>query len=448
MNTKKADILQVRKYLNGELDAKAMHRLEHDALDDPFLMDALEGFEQAPKNQQANLADLTARLQQRTEQKKGRVISWQVWSIAASVLIVLTIGGLWIKRTSPEQTKQLAELQKDKTQVVSKDTVATPPPHTTQETLLANNAAKQPVLTSADRPFIPRKYTAGKSVYQQEISANDNKTAAPAGDVLKKVPQVAEPTVEPKQENSSVSEMVVMNYTDNKAKADSLALLAKKAREKASTPIESKLMGNVGGLQVVTSKDAKTQFGYSSINGVIVGKGDNMPVVGAAIRISGTNKSTVTDVNGYFTMPVTKNKETLDIASIGYQPRQVSVKRGDSLKVVLNPDNEALAEVTTVGYGTDKVSKPVAAHPQGEMAGLKKYLQANAIVADGDATGTVSVQFTVNTDGSLSDFKIKKSLSAVADQKAIDLIKAGPTWVGNSNGKPEQVTVKVKFATK
>jgi TonB family protein len=145
-------------------------------------------------------------------------------------------------------------------------------------------------------------------------------------------------------------------------------------------------------------------------------------------------------------MPVTKNKETLDIASIGYQPRQVSVKRGDSLKVILNPDNDALAEVTTVGY--DKASKTVAAHPQGEMAGFKKYLQANAIAADGDATGTVSVLFTVNTDGSLSDFKIKKSLSAVADQKAIDLIKAGPTWVGNSNGKPEQVTVKVKFATK
>ena len=438
--------MQVRKYLNGELDAKAMHRLEHDALDDSFLMDALEGFEAVPTNQEANLADLTARLQQRTEQKKGRVISWQVWSIAASVLIVLTIGGLWIKRTSPEQTKQLAELQKDKTKVVNKDTVTTPPPHVRQETLLANNAAKQPVLTSADRPFTTRKYTAGKSVYQQEISADDNKSAAPAGDVLKKAPQVAEPAAEPKQENSAISEMVVMNYNDNKAKADSLALLAKKAREKASIPIESKLKGNIGGLQVVTSKDAKTQFGYSSINGVIYGKGDNMPVVGAAIRISGTNKSTVTDVNGYFTMPVTKNKETLDIASIGYQPRQVSVKRGDSLKVVLNPDNDALAEVTVAG--NDKVSKTVTAHPQGEMAGLKKYLQANAIVPEGDATGTVSVLFTVNADGSLTDFKIKKSLSAAADQKAIDLIKAGPTWVGNSNGKPEQVTVKVKFIRK
>jgi TonB family protein len=447
VNTKKADILQVRKYLNGELDAKAMHRLEHDALDDPFLMDALEGFESAPKDQQANLADLTARLQQRTEQKKGRVISWQVWSIAASVLIVLTIGGLWIKRTSPEQTKQLAELTKDKTQVVNKDTVATPPPHSTQETLMANNAAKQPVLTSADRPTATRQTAPAKSVYQQEISAGDNKGAAPVDDVLKKKQPVTQYDVaEPKQESSSVSEMVVMNYNDNKAKADSLALLAKKAREKASTPIESKLTGKVAGLEVITSKDAKTQFGYSTINGVIVGKGDNMPVVGAAIRIQGTNKSTVTDVNGYFTMPVTKNKETLDIASIGYQPRQVSVKRGDSLKVVLNPDNEALAEVTVAG--NDKVSKTVAAHPQGEMAGLKKYLQANAIVAEGDATGTVSVQFTVNADGTLSDFKIKKSLSAVADQKAIDLIKAGPTWVGNSNGKPEQVTVKVKFATK
>ena len=55
MSNKKADISQIRKYLNGELNATAMHQLEQDALDDPFLMDALEGYEVNGKDQQANL---------------------------------------------------------------------------------------------------------------------------------------------------------------------------------------------------------------------------------------------------------------------------------------------------------------------------------------------------------------------------------------------------------
>ncbi|HEY9196646.1 MAG TPA: carboxypeptidase-like regulatory domain-containing protein, partial [Mucilaginibacter sp.] len=256
---------------------------------------------------------------------------------------------------------------------------------------------------------------------------------------------------ENKPETATISEMVVMNYTDNKA--DSLAALAKKARDKAAVPLESKLTGKVDGLQVITSKDSGTQFGYTTISGTIVDKNAGTPIIGAAVRIKGTNKSTVTDVNGNFAMKATGKKETLDIAYIGYQPRQVSVKGGDSLKVELNQDNAALSEVVTVGYGSrknndDESVSVVNAHPRDGTGSLKKYLQANAFVSGDEVAGTVSVTFTVNNDGSLSDFKIKKGISPATDQKAIDLVKAGPAWVGNSTGRPEQVTVKVKFVKK
>jgi hypothetical protein len=440
VNTKKADILQIRKYLNGELDAKAMHKLEREALDDPFLMDAIEGFETAPKDQQANLANLTERLQQRIEQpKKGRVFSWQAWSIAASVLVILTIGGLWLRKTpGTEKTadQQLATLKKDKTQVELKDTITPAKPVTViQAPLLTQNAKQYKALKPGN-----------KSVYQDEISSGDNNVVASLPPAPVSAAAKAKEQTEDDKEVVSASEIVASNYTESKEKnnSDSLAALAKKAREKASAPTEYKLKGNVGGLTVVTSKDSKTQFGFTSINGIIIAKPDGAPVIGAAVRIEGTNKSTVTDVNGYFSMPASSNKQTLAIASIGYLPKQVSVKGGDSLKVELNPADGALNEVV-VGYGAVKKEAVVNAHPQGNMSALKKYLQANAVLPNGEVTGTVSVTFTVNGDGSLSDFKTKKSLAPAADQKAIDLIKAGPTWVGNSTGKPEEVTVKVKF---
>ncbi len=440
--------MQVRKYLNKELDAKAMHRLESEALNDPFLMDALDGFEAAPPDQQANLADLTARLQKRVEPQKGRVIAWRTWAIAASVILALTIGGLWIKKTREPWKEIAAVVKPDNTQVELKDTAISNLQALKKTTVVARNNPPV-VLKSVPPAQQPIAHRSGdkneKSLYQQEISAGDNKVAqAP---VLKEV-KVASPTEADKaisqQDSPSMGEMVVMNYTDNKA--DSLAALAKKAREKmALSTGDTKLIGKVSGLDVVTSKDAKVQFGYTTVGGIIIGKNDGQPVIGAAVRIFGTNKSTVTDVNGVFAMPVTKGKQTLDIASIGYQPKRVSVNMGDSLKVELTPNDASLNEVVVTGYGTAKKASVADAHPQGDMDAFKKYLESSAALSPVDIAGTVSVIFTVNADGSLSDFKIKKSLSPIADQKAIDLIKAGPTWVANSAGKAEQVTIKVKF---
>ena len=37
------DISQIKKYLEGKLDARSRYELERRAQDDPFLMDALEG---------------------------------------------------------------------------------------------------------------------------------------------------------------------------------------------------------------------------------------------------------------------------------------------------------------------------------------------------------------------------------------------------------------------
>ena len=460
MSNKKADISQIRKYLNGELNANAMHKLEREALDDPFLMDALEGYTDAGKDQHANLNDLSGRLQQRTTEKKGRVIPWKVWSIAASVIIVLTIGGLWLKK-APAPEKQIANIAlpaPDKAVAESKadDTLKTPAAPLAQQQLVAQNTKPAPVLKPVEKSTAK---PADKAIYQQEISANDNKVAANqsngnAGYESAPAAAPVKPQEEKKDNTQQLSEMVVMNYTQQ-SKQDSIAKaeVQNKARYSVSA-VDKKLQGKVEGVTTVTSRDAKTLFGAgniggTSISGIIIGKDDGQPIIGAAIRIKGTNKSTVTDVNGKFAIsPRSGNKETLDIVSIGYNHTLVSAQAGDSLRVELKPGANSLSEVVVTGYGSKKEGddEPAAesAHPKDGWGSLKKYLQANAYLADG-TSGTVTLLFTVDIDGTLTDFKIKKSLNTTADQKAIDLIKNGPSWDGNSTNKPEQVTVKVKF---
>jgi hypothetical protein len=449
VSNKKVDIAQIRKYHNGELNATAMHKLEREALDDPFLMDALEGYEAAGKDQQANLNELSERLEQRTSVKKGRIIPWKAWSIAASIIVVLTIGGLWLKKTPPAQkVANNVPPTPDKTKVeLSKDTLKAPA-SVAQAPLITQNAKPAAILKSAGKPN-------DKALYQQEISAADaNVPAAPNSATTAYAPPVVLREVKPQEEKKDntqqLSEVVVMNY-NQQSKQDSLekAELARSKAKYSAATVDSKLQGKVEGLTVITSKDSKTQFGPgriagTNISGIIISKDDGQPVIGAAIRIKGTNKSTVTNTNGYFALPVSGDKETLDIASIGYERKQVNAKGGDSLKVELDQVKGALSEVAVTKKDADGEPAAESAHPQDGWSSLKKYLQTNAFLADG-TTGSVSIAFIVDTNGTLSDFKIKKSLNATADQKAIDLIKAGPSWVGNNNRKPEQITVKVKF---
>jgi TonB family protein len=424
-----------------------MHELEREALDDPFLMDALQGYEEtAGKDQQPNLNELSERLQQRTSEKRGRIIPWKTWSIAASVLVALTIGGLWLKKSPPAEKEKTAdvvlpELHKAIVEP-SKDTLKAAAPMM-QAPLIAQDAKPAPVLKPASKP-------SEKAVYQQEISAADANVPASTDKAITANEPPPPMTLrevlvkEDKKDNTQrLSEAVVMGYT-SKSKQDSIdyvAALSKRTKVAASST--TMLPGKVAGLTVIPA-DPKTQAEAQRITGIIISKGDGSPVIGAAIRVRGTNKSTVTNTAGHFALPVSGKAQTLDIVSIGYEHKQVSVKGGDSLKVELNQDSQALSEVVvTKKEGGDEPAAE-SAHPQDGWSAFKKYLQANAFLPDG-TTGSVSVTFTVATDGTLSDIKIKKSLNTTADQKAIDLIKAGPSWIGNNNQKPEQVTVKVKF---
>jgi hypothetical protein len=52
----------------------------------------------------------------------------------------------------------------------------------------------------------------------------------------------------------------------------------------------------------------------------------------------------------------------------------------------------------------------------------------------------------IDRNGNISELAVIKGLSTLTNKKAIDLINNGPDWTGSSNGKTEQVTVRVRFS--
>jgi len=79
-------------------------------------------------------------------------------------------------------------------------------------------------------------------------------------------------------------------------------------------------------------------------------------------------------------------------------------------------------------------------------SGFRAYVQANTnyppVAQENGITGKVYVEFTIGTDGSVTDVKVLRSVDPLLDNEATRVVKASPKWTpGMQRGKP----VKVKY---
>lgn len=88
-----------------------------------------------------------------------------------------------------------------------------------------------------------------------------------------------------------------------------------------------------------------------TIKGKVVDQNGD-PIIGATIRVKGTDNATVSDIDGNFTL--SNASGTLVISYIGYQDTEV--RAANNLVIKMNEDNALLDEVVVVGYGTQKKS--------------------------------------------------------------------------------------------
>ena len=75
-------------------------------------------------------------------------------------------------------------------------------------------------------------------------------------------------------------------------------------------------------------------------------------VIGANVRVNGSTRGTITDINGEFKIAANE-KEKLTVSFIGYIDAVVTANK-TSLRIILKEDNQTLEEVVVVCYGTQK----------------------------------------------------------------------------------------------
>ena len=81
---------------------------------------------------------------------------------------------------------------------------------------------------------------------------------------------------------------------------------------------------------------------------------DGEPLIGATVKVKGTNVATVTNLDGEFEVNASSNA-TLVISYIGYKDLEIAVRGRSALgEIKLESDAVGLEQVVVVGYGVQK----------------------------------------------------------------------------------------------
>ncbi|WP_316823948.1 SusC/RagA family TonB-linked outer membrane protein [Pedobacter miscanthi] len=88
-----------------------------------------------------------------------------------------------------------------------------------------------------------------------------------------------------------------------------------------------------------------------TVKGKITDSGNNLPVIGAAVRVVGSTTGTSTDNNGEFSLNVPVNG-MLEIKSLSYSPLTIKADATKPMQIKLSPANNDLTDVVVIGYGT------------------------------------------------------------------------------------------------
>lgn len=91
-----------------------------------------------------------------------------------------------------------------------------------------------------------------------------------------------------------------------------------------------------------------------TIKGEVTDAQNGEALIGATVMVEGEKGGTVTDFDGNFSLQVSSSAKKIKVSYIGYIDKILSIS--DNMKVKLESDSKALADVVVIGYGTARKS--------------------------------------------------------------------------------------------
>ncbi|WP_418495072.1 carboxypeptidase-like regulatory domain-containing protein [Coprobacter sp.] len=375
--------MNLKQYIRGGRRGKAARDLEKEALNDPFLNDAIDGYDAVPGDHSRHLENLHRKV---SRSSLERADFRRLAGLVAGLLILFTINFFFNR--------------KEEVEITAMDTTAGQ-----AEAVWADTGKN--VETEIVPPLIAE---AKERETEQKVRSDDE---------IRKAHNT--PVIRQKNKESVVEESLAMN-TDV-ASEDEVRL--------ADEPVEEIKVMAMSKYAVAAARPLANAAHEAT--GIVTDKSGS-PLAGVAVQIKNSKKGVVTGSDGRFSIPVS-GKDSLQFSFVGFETTSICADPNSPMSIVLSESPMTLSESVIV--------KSADLEPVMGWREFRKYLKREMrLPADTcrNISGKVSLTFEIDGQGHPINIKIRKSLCPSLDREAMRLLKSGPIWQGNA--KVGQVDIR------
>jgi hypothetical protein len=391
--------IDIQRYLQKQMSEKEMHAFEKAMMEDPFLADALEGY-QASNNSTANkhLTEIHSTI--KGEERRQKLVSIEGLSnnwlrVAAIFILVAGLGTLAYLFNSSTGSNDV--------------------------NIAATEALKTPSEVDSIKPILESdSFAAKESLLSSESLASSSKTSG--SPVIKYSPKL--PAVSPPADRNNNA-------------------IAMRSQPSDSTEVQA---GNISPSAFNELKPArsmrKVMLMKASAENEFTGKVvdvEGQALVGATV-ITKDNKATATDSKGNFTITSPDTTTSVSISIPGHKMVTENFNRSTPNKTItLLESDQNLSEAVTTNFRTR--GSPVVG-----WSAFSEYLDSAVQAAKRNDRslkgGTVELEFTVDEKGNPVQVKSRRRVNKALRDKAILILKQGPRWVPTRKNMKTKATIE------
>ena len=474
----------IERYHKGLMNAKEMHTLEKAAMDDPFLADALEGYQLPGVNIPADLNELKNRLNERTGQVKlmAPVKKSPYYFLKVAAMIVVVAGAGLVAYTFLNKNGNENAVAKSEATTVSADKKNLSDTTTILNRLVAadsltntfaaigkiNDLKTDAVIARDSTSTLYLNADTGKIDLSVANTTRNAGATVSENVTLEAQSKAAEKlTVKAETDNTrkQLSEVVVAEKRDRVAASEELKF-KKETKDKEAGDVKrsdrqdnaldkSRLAKSIpapaGKFEDFSYKKDTTNYSRLNIFNGRVTDASNNGIPFANVTIRDVNVGTYADARGNFKLVAPDTTLNVSLRAVGFanseiqlrnnlQTNQVVLQEARSLNPIVMNNNKPNAN-------RSRSSKMVLTEPEPNdgWANYDSYLANNLVVPEESVRqqkkGEVEVAFEVNSKGEPVNIKVTKSLCKECDEEAIRLIKDGPRWKRKNKKEKARVTI-------
>ena len=461
-HSKKYSLSDIEQYLQGKLSPAEMHELEKAAVQDPFLADAMEGYQSADLiKADQDLAAIRSQLLQNDADKAPVIELLSIrknWLRAASIILLLAGSSTfaWFLFRSTPQKKEMVQRSVQNTKTDSLQT-------TTATTTIRDTISKTKKDILATVPAIQEKPKQNDLIN----SVSHNKNAEMAAAIKESFAETAKKSMDTLSDKMLMQSSAALNKSSVPVTASVGALQPNAYRSQPlgnALTISSGAQANitsVGQLTNLTSTNllaAGTTINHAPIN-ILQGKVvdvNNKPISFATV--TAPNQIIYTDTAGIFKLQVIDSIPKVKINALSFEETTAQLKVSEPNKIVLKDFSGSLNEVVVVGYQaqrkkdltgsitskkeTVQTGLSVVFYPEIGWDSLVSYLRNKINIASSDksAKGDIKVKLTTK-QGKISKVEVLESFNQSFNKKIIRALKNVPRWICNDSSENEQTHI-------